>query len=101
MLKTPGIAKMEIWIFFEFFCIAHFSKKERRIFPKQKEVKNKSFDRRSKPFFSKNDNAKDDERQCWTFFKNQKKNFRGRVLGILEENVFCSEKWSIFSKEQD
>ena len=38
--------------------------------------------------------------QFLNFFKNQK-NFRETILGMLEENVFCSEKWSIFSTEQD
>ena len=99
--KLQRLPKRRSGCFFEFFY-CQFFKERKKNFSKTNRSKKQIFWQTFKTIFSqKNDNAKDDERQCWTFFKNQKKNSRGRVLGILEENVFFSEKWSIFSKEQD
>ena len=38
--------------------------------------------------------------QFWKFFKKRKRTSEKPFLGILEENGFCSEKWSIFRKNK-
>ena len=78
-----------------------FKQRNKIFFKTNKSKKTNLFSDVQQHFFSQNDNAKDDERTIFEIFQKTKKNFRETVLVKLEDKIDFSEKWCIFSKEQD
>ena len=89
-LKTPGIAKKEIWMFFWVFLYCPFSNEETRFFSKQTKVNKQILFQTFNTIFSQKMIMQKMMKEQFLKFPKTKKNFRETVLVILEENVFCS-----------